>query len=425
MEAARDRLVDGVQAQREVGRQHRRGALRRCLVGTRDGAVPGAVLRDPLVRTGRALAQLPLEAEQVVEEAVGPRRRGGCPRHLEAAGDRVRALARAVGVAPAETLLLERRALGLVADVLVGDGSTVGLAEGVPAGDQRDRLLVVHRHAVERLADVAGRAERVRVGVRALRVDVDETHLDGAQGILELAVAGVARVAQPLGLRAPVDVLVGLPHVLATAGEAEGLKAHRLQCDVAGEDHQVRPREALAVLLLDRPHQPAGLVEVRVVRPGVQRREALLARAGTTTAVADAVRARAVPRHPDHERAVVAEVRRPPVLRGRQHVRDVLLDRREVERLERLGVVEVLTERVGHGGVLGEDPQVQPLGPPAAVSAALRRVRGAVVLDRAALAGRIGHLSNNGVRRIGHGNLSRVRMCDQTGPSIRRKGPSR
>ena len=30
----------------------------------------------------------------------------------------------------------------------------VGLAEGVAAGDQRDGLLVVHRHAEERLADV-------------------------------------------------------------------------------------------------------------------------------------------------------------------------------------------------------------------------------------------------------------------------------
>ena len=31
----------------------------------------------------------------------------------------------------------------------------VGLAERVAAGDERHRLLVVHRHAAERLADVA------------------------------------------------------------------------------------------------------------------------------------------------------------------------------------------------------------------------------------------------------------------------------
>jgi hypothetical protein len=38
----------------------------------------------------------------------------------------------------------------------------VGLAEGVAAGDQGDRLLVVHRHAREGLADVARRRARGR-----------------------------------------------------------------------------------------------------------------------------------------------------------------------------------------------------------------------------------------------------------------------
>ena len=209
--------------------------------------------------------------------------------------------------------------------------------------------------------------ERVRVAVRALRVDVDEAHLDRAEGLLELPVAGVALVAEPGGLGAPVDVLVGLPDVRAAAGEAEGLEAHRLQGDVAGEDHEVGPRDLLAVLLLDRPQQAAGLVEVDVVRPAVERREALLAGARATAAVADAVGARAVPRHPDDERAVVAEVGRPPVLRGRQHLRDVLLHGREVEGLERLGVVELLAEGVGHGGVLGEDLQVELVRPPVTV----------------------------------------------------------
>ena len=69
----------------------------------------------------------------------------------------------------------------------------------------------------------------------------------------------------------------------------------------------------------------------------------------------------------------MAEVRRPPVLRRRQHVFDVLLDLGEVEGLERLGVIEFLAERVGHSGVLGEDLQVEPVRPPAPVPAALGR----------------------------------------------------
>ena len=50
-----------------------------------------------------------------------------------------------------------------------GIARAVGLAEGVAAGDQGDGLLVVHRHAGEGLADVAGRGERIGVAVRALR----------------------------------------------------------------------------------------------------------------------------------------------------------------------------------------------------------------------------------------------------------------
>ena len=73
------------------------------------------------------------------------------------AGDRVGALAGAEAVLPAEALLLDGAALGLGADVVGVDGA-VGLAERVAADDERDRLLVVHRHAAERLADVPGGA---------------------------------------------------------------------------------------------------------------------------------------------------------------------------------------------------------------------------------------------------------------------------
>jgi hypothetical protein len=38
----------------------------------------------------------------------------------------------------------------------------VGLAKGVPADNERGRLLVVHGHAMERGADVACRGNRVR-----------------------------------------------------------------------------------------------------------------------------------------------------------------------------------------------------------------------------------------------------------------------
>ena len=267
----------------------------------------------------------------------------------------------------------------------------MGLAERVPAGDERDRLLIVHGHAPERLPDVPGSGERVRVAVRPLRIHVDQAHLNGAERLRELPVAAVALVSEPRALRAPVDDL-GLPHVLAAATEAEGLESHRLKCAVAREDHQVGPGDLPAVLLLDRPEQPARLVEARIVGPAVERREALLAGPGTAAAVLDAVRARAVPRHPDEQRPVVAVVGRPPVLRRRHHRLDVPLQGIEVEGLELLGVVEVLAHGIGHGRVLLEHLQVQLIRPPVSVRPALSRVRdrtlallGHVVLPLAAV----------------------------------------
>src|SRR6185503_3457000 len=101
--------------------------------------------------------------------------------------------------------------------------------------------------------------------------------------------------------------------------------------------------DLLAVLLLDRPEQAAGLVEVGVVGPAVERGEPLAAVAGTASAVLDAVGAGGVPAHPDHQAAVVAEVGRPPVLRGGEHLDEILLEGLDVELGELAGVAEVLT----------------------------------------------------------------------------------
>ena len=191
--------------------------------------------------------------------------------------------------------------------------------------------------------------------------------MHGGERILKLAFAAVAFVPQPRPLGTPVE-LFGLPDVLAPAAETEGLEAHRLEGDVAGEDHQVGPGDFPAVFLLDRPQQPACLVEVRVVRPAIERREALLAGAGAAAAVGDAVGACAVPRHANEQPAVVAEVGRPPILRVRHQGMEILDHGIQVEALEFLGVVERLAHRIGQAGVLVENLKVQLVRPPVPVA---------------------------------------------------------
>ncbi len=190
----------------------------------------------------------------------------------------------------------------------------------------------------------------------------------GARLVDALGTVRVADVAaQPGRFGAPIDVVVRLPDVLATAAETEGLESHRFEGDVAREDHQVGPGNLAAVLLLDRPEEPARFVEADVVRPTVERGEALLAPAAAAAAVAGAVGAGAVPRHANEQRAVVAEVRRPPILRVGHQGREIFLHRRKVEALELFRVVEVLAHRIGLGGMLVQKVEPQLVRPPVAV----------------------------------------------------------
>src|SRR5262245_51857372 len=124
VEPARDLFVRRVEAQREIRRQHVRRNLLRLVVRVRHGARAGAILRSPLVRTGRALRELPLELEQMLQEVVAELRRRARPRDLEPARDRVACDATAELARPAQALRLEIGRLGVGPDV-VGHAGTV------------------------------------------------------------------------------------------------------------------------------------------------------------------------------------------------------------------------------------------------------------------------------------------------------------
>ena len=155
VEAPSDRLVDGIDPEGDVGREHDRGVPLCRIVGIGDDRPGSGIGRDPLMGAGWAFGQLPVVAEEHLEVARVPGGRRGGPGAFKAAGDRVVAAAGAVAIFPAEALRLEGRCLRLGADMARGGGA-VGLAEGVAAGHEGDGLLVVHRHPSERLADVAG-----------------------------------------------------------------------------------------------------------------------------------------------------------------------------------------------------------------------------------------------------------------------------
>src|SRR5208337_4534577 len=152
-----------------------------------------------------ALRQLPLVFEQRVQIAHIPFGRVRFPGALDAAADRIAAFAAAEAALPAESLLLDAGGLRFGTDK-GGIARAMTLAEGVPAGDERYGLFVVHGHACEGLSNVTAGGDRIRVAVRAFRVHVYQAHLHGGERILEFPVARIAFVSKPRVLSPPVNV---------------------------------------------------------------------------------------------------------------------------------------------------------------------------------------------------------------------------
>ena len=324
--------------------------------------------------TGRALRQRPglVVLEQHVEVAVVPLGRVGSPGALNPAGDGVSTHTGSVVAGPAEALLFKRCTFRLGALVVFRSGA-VRLTEGVTASSQGNGFLIVHGHPLERLTDVLSAEERVGVRVGPLRVDVDETHLHGGEGVLKvLAGVAVAVVAEPLVFTAPVDVVFRVPDVGSATAESKHGAAHGLDGDLAGEDQQVSPTDGVAVLLLDRPEKASGLVEVAVIGPAVEWGKALSSSTAAATAVAGSVGTCCVPSHANEERPVMTVVGRPPVLAVRHQGVEILLEALVVEALEGFSVVKIRVHGVGLGVVLVEDVQIEVLGPPILVGSHVR-----------------------------------------------------
>src|SRR6185295_13399188 len=94
-EAPRDRLINRIHPQGEVGGEHERGVPLRGIVGIGNRARSSPALGSPLVRAGGALGEFPLKTEQVLQVVVAPLGWGGGPGALQPAADRRDAIAAA------------------------------------------------------------------------------------------------------------------------------------------------------------------------------------------------------------------------------------------------------------------------------------------------------------------------------------------
>ena len=102
----------------------------------------------------------------------------------------------------------------------------MAFAERVSAGDQRDRLLIVHRHPSEGLANIPSRGSRIGLSIWSFGIHVDQAHLNCRKRLFQLTITGVAFIPQPLALGAPVNLLLWLPNVFTSARETKGFESH-------------------------------------------------------------------------------------------------------------------------------------------------------------------------------------------------------
>src|SRR5262249_9512399 len=158
----------------------------------------------PLLCPGRTLRQLPFVFEQVLEEEVAPLCRCLRPGYFGTAGNGVRTDAGAVRAPPAKPLIFDGAAFRFWSNQR-RIPRAVCLAERMTAGNQRNSLFVVHRHAEECLANILRRGDRVGIAVWPFGVDVDQAHLHRAERLGELALAAVTFIAQPRAFRAPEE----------------------------------------------------------------------------------------------------------------------------------------------------------------------------------------------------------------------------
>ena len=148
----------------------------------RHRTVATAILRSPLICASRTLGQFPFVLEQVLEEVIAPLRRSRGPDDFQAAANRISAFARTKLALPAETLLLDAGGFRLRSNVCCVTRA-VGFAERMSAGNQRNRLLVIHRHTSKRLADIPCCGEWIRIAIRSFGIHVNQAHLNRRQRI--------------------------------------------------------------------------------------------------------------------------------------------------------------------------------------------------------------------------------------------------
>ena len=141
---------------------------------------------NPLQGARWTAGLLPLKVQQVLQVQRGPLGRCLGPRALKATGYRIFGMAFTAFVFPTQTLFLNAGGTWLRTDTGTGLVRAMHFAEGVTTGHQRHGFLIAHGHSSKSDSNISSRPDWIRLAHRPFWIDINQTHVGGAEGPLQL-----------------------------------------------------------------------------------------------------------------------------------------------------------------------------------------------------------------------------------------------
>mmetsp|Transcript_48608 Transcript_48608/g.122320 ORF Transcript_48608/g.122320 Transcript_48608/m.122320 type:complete len:295 (+) Transcript_48608:1-885(+) len=243
--------VDRVLEKGQIGGHHHDRFLYGGVAGTRVGGSVGGIVHIPLPGTTGPLVQCKGVIDKQTVVAVRPGGRIRSPRAFNTRCEGVATLA-LVG----STATVSRpRVLRIVmrARACTSRASTMSLAKSMTTTNQSGSLQIIHTHTPESATNTRNRQLGHRVGIRALRIDVDQTNSGGTKRIVTIAVVDTWCHTFLLLGGTERKTLGSVRGIDATGTEAERLrKTHTLDSSVTSQYDEISPRETKTILDLDR-----------------------------------------------------------------------------------------------------------------------------------------------------------------------------
>ena len=191
-----DLAIGRIHLKRQVRGRHHGRMPYFGVMGVLHGVLGSRVRGRPLIGTGRALGQFPIILKERFQVPHIPSGWFGLPGAFGTAADCMPGFSAAKLAFPAEPHLLDGGSFGLWPDQR-RIARTMALTKSMPACNQCNGFLIIHRHPGEGLTHINGRCHGIRYPVWPFRINIDQTHLHCRQGIFKISLTGIALIAKP------------------------------------------------------------------------------------------------------------------------------------------------------------------------------------------------------------------------------------